>query len=134
MIKRNLHFAPHSVKAKAYLATVRPILEYGSVCWSPPNLQLNHQLEGIQNSAAKWVTNSYPRKGQYKQFSILKLIKSLGWHSLEERRDEAMLTMAFKILNNLGILNPDNLPTPPPTRGASCQTQTAQCPRHSHSG
>ena len=45
MFRHNLHFAPQSVKAKAYLATVRPILEYGLVSWSPSSSQLIHQLE-----------------------------------------------------------------------------------------
>ena len=35
MLRRNLYFAPKSVKSKAYLATVLPILEYASNCWAP---------------------------------------------------------------------------------------------------
>ena len=35
MLRRNLHFAPMSVKCKAYTATVLPIIEYASSCWGP---------------------------------------------------------------------------------------------------
>ena len=35
MLRRNLYFAPKSVKSKAYQATVLPILEYASNCWAP---------------------------------------------------------------------------------------------------
>ena len=35
MIRRNLYFAPKSVKNKAYIAIVRPIMEFASICWDP---------------------------------------------------------------------------------------------------
>ena len=110
MIRRNLYFAPISVKNKAYLATVRPIIEYASMCWSPSSAQLIRKLEMVQHSAAKFVMNCYPKKGHYDEFSVSNLIEKLGWVSLEKRREEAQLTMAFKIINNLVIINPNTLP------------------------
>ena len=110
MIRRNLYFAPRSVKNKAYLATVRPILEYASMCWSPYSANLIKKIEMVQHSAAKFVMNSYPKKGHYNEFSVSKLLDELGWDTLEKRREESQLTMAFKIINNLVILNPETLP------------------------
>ena len=110
MIRRNLYFAPRKVKEKACLATVRPILEFASICWSPNCLNLKKKLEIVQNNCAKFVTNSYPKKGQYELFSITKILKSLSWDSLENRRNQARLTMAYKILNKHVILKPECLP------------------------
>ena len=116
MIRRNLYFAPKSVKNRAYMATVRPILEYASMCWSPNSAKLRQKLEMVQHSAAKFVTNCYPRKGHYEEFSISKLISELGWDTLENRREQAQLTMAYKIINNLVIIDPDTFPRKISTR------------------
>ena len=110
MIRRNLYFAPKNVKKKACMATVIPILEYASICWSPSCLKLKKRIEIIQNNCAKFVTNLYPKKGQYQNFSVTKILNSIGWDSLESRRQQARLTMAYKILNNQVILMPEYLP------------------------
>ena len=59
---RNLYFAPRSVKIKAYNSCVRPILEYGATCWSPTSEKINNKIEMVQHTAAKFVTNLYPKK------------------------------------------------------------------------
>ena len=116
MIRRNLYFAPRKLKEKACLATVRPILEFASICWSPNCQYLKKKLEIVQNNCAKFVVNAYPKKGQYENFSITKILKSLGWETLENRRNQARLTMAYKILNNHVILKPELLPKKKPSR------------------
>ena len=40
MMRRNLHFAPKSIKCKAYMTSVRPILEYASTSVSYTHLTL----------------------------------------------------------------------------------------------
>ena len=107
MIRRNLYFAPRSVKTKAYLATVRPILEFASICWDPIYQKQKNTLEMVQRSAAKFVTNCYPRRDA--DISVTKLVKELGWDSLEERRKQNKLVMAYMILNNQSILEPEML-------------------------
>ena len=96
MLRRNLYFAPVSVKTKAYLACVRPIMEYASSCWSPTTDKHNKMLEKVQNNAAKFALNKYPRKNHYEEFSVSKLIEELKWDSLEQRRNQAKLNTAFK--------------------------------------
>ena len=120
MLRRNLHFAPRTVKTKAYFSCVRPILEYASTCWSPSSVKLNSTIEMVQHTAAKFVCNAYPKKGQYENFSITRLIDNLQWDTLEERRDSAKLCMAFKILNGGVILPPDVLPRAVSCRARSC--------------
>ena len=64
----------------------------------------------MQHKAAKFVTNIYPKKGHYEEFSIQRILKSLGWESLEERRNQIRLNMVYKILNNHVIIPPELLP------------------------
>ena len=110
LLRRNLYFAPKSVKAKAYFSCVRPIIEYANVCWSPTTDKQKHMLEMVQHRAAKFATNTYPKKGQYEDFSISSLLSDLEWDTLEVRRNRAKLGMAYKILNGQVILSPDTLP------------------------
>ena len=116
MIRRNLHFAPQSVKCKAYQASVRPILEYASSCWQPTSMKKNQRLEMVQHNAAKFVANKYPKKGHYNEFSISQILNDLSWESLEERRNKARATTAYKILNDKLILPPDLLPLANPLK------------------
>ena len=110
MLKRNLYFAPKSVKTKAYQACVVPILEYASTCWSPTSEKLNNMIEMVQNNAARFISNAYRKKGHFEKISITKILNDLKFDSLEERRRQARLTMAYKILNGYVILNRNLLP------------------------
>ena len=130
MIRRNLHFAPKSVKAKAYTSCVRPIIEYGSTCWSPTSAKYNHSVEMVQHNAAKFITNKYPRKGHYNEFSVTALLNDLKLEPLEERRNRAKLTMAYKIINGHVILPPDLLPGPTINRPVRSCNQARVGPVH----
>ena len=108
LLKRNLYFAPKSVKIKAYQATVRPILEYAAVVWSPDSAQLKQRLEVVQNKAAKFCLGIRFNRGSYKYLSATNMISELGWLSLENRRNKARCKMTHTILNNDSILPSDN--------------------------
>ena len=110
MIRRNLYFAPTAVKAKAYLATCRPSLEYAASVWSPSSDSLKHDIEMVQHRAAKFVTNQYPKKGHYSEFSVTKIVDDLGWDTLEQRRNQARCSMVYKIIHGKVILPPSTLP------------------------
>ena len=110
MLRRNLFSAPKSVKCKAFQSCVLPIIEYGSICWAPSSKKHTDSLEMILHNGAKFVSNKYPRKGKYNEFSITNILEDLNWDTLEQRRMKARVTMAFKILNNLTILEPNMLP------------------------
>ena len=64
----------------------------------------------VQHNAAKFITNSYPKKGDYENFSVSKILKELNFVSLEKRREQARLTMAYKIINGHVILESQMLP------------------------
>ena len=58
-LQRNLHQCPASVKSNCYTSLVRPILEYAAVVWSPHLQCQKNQIEKIQRSAARFVTNNF---------------------------------------------------------------------------
>ena len=77
----------------------------------------------VQHRAAKFVTNLYPRKGHYEEYSISRILSNLNWDSLEDRRNQLRLTMAYKILNDHVIIPPESLPR-------NCQNRPSrQCTR-----
>ena len=87
-----------------------PIIEYASSCWSPNSQKQTNSLEMVQHNAAKFVSNIYPKKGNYDNFSISKILKDLNWDSLEERRNHSRFIMTYKIINGHVILDPDMMP------------------------
>ena len=110
MLRRNLFFAPRSVKNKAYMSCVVPILEYASTCWQPTSDSLNSAIEMVQHNAARFISNTHSKKGHFQKFSITKILNALQMETLQERRIQARLSMAFKILNGHVILETDMLP------------------------
>jgi len=58
-LQRNSRQCSASVKAKAYLAFVRPIVEYASVIWSPYTTSDITALEAVQRKAARFVCNDF---------------------------------------------------------------------------
>ena len=110
LIQRNLYFAPRSVKKKAYISCVLPIIEYASSCWMPNSEKMKNCLEMVHHNAAKFITNTYPKRNNYQNFSITKLLNEIDFETLEERRNQARLTMAFKIINGYVILDSSTLP------------------------
>ena len=103
-------FALKSVKYKAYISCVLPIIEYASICWGPTSEKLNKSIEMVQHRAARFILNVHSKKGEFKKVSISELLNILNLETLEERRTKARLTMVYKILNGHVILESDMLP------------------------
>ena len=91
-IRRNLHNAPSKAKELAYEALVRSTLEYGATIWDPSTKQATQKIEMVQRRAARFVTNKYKRTQ-----SVTELLDSLGWRTLQDRREEQRITLMFKI-------------------------------------
>ena len=51
-LRRNLYACPQEVKEAAYKGLVRPVLEYGSSVWDPPDVVLKEELESVHFSLA----------------------------------------------------------------------------------
>ena len=64
----------------AYMALVRPILEYGAVCWDPYREGQVSALNRVQKRAAKFANN----------------ITEPGWETLAQRRLIAQMCALFK--------------------------------------
>ena len=58
-IKRNLPKASFSVKNRCYTTLIRPKAEYASAVWDPHHKTHINNIEKIQKSAARFVTNNW---------------------------------------------------------------------------
>ena len=95
-IRRNLTSCPQTTKAQAYQSLVRPSLEYASSAWDPHTQGCVQQLEAVQRRAARFV------KGDYRTTSSTsKMIQDLGWQPLQNRRQQAKVTLMYRIVHNL---------------------------------
>ena len=61
ILQRNLSSCDRSVKARAYLSLVRPIVEYATVAWSPHTNKGIDCIESVQRHAARFVNSDYSR-------------------------------------------------------------------------
>ena len=75
---------------------IHPIIEYAAIIWSPYTQSLINNLEPVQRKAVRSVCNNY-----YRYSSVSKMLRQLGWPTLEHQRLEAIGTMIYKIINNL---------------------------------
>ena len=88
-------------KTLAYLALVRPCLEYCSVVWTLHTSKNIGLIESVQRRAARWIKSFFdPLTLQWSKSSS-ECIRELGWPSLELRRNYACIVMLYTILNNL---------------------------------
>jgi len=70
----------NNTKRSAYTALLRPILEYGAVCWNPYREDRVSALNRVQKRAAKFANN----------------IKESDWETLAQRRLVARICALFK--------------------------------------
>jgi hypothetical protein len=80
----------YSVKSYelAYLSLIRPLTEYGAVCWDPYRQNQIDALEHVQRRAAKFVRmGGGPGDDR---------VNALGWEPLESRRRKARFRALFK--------------------------------------
>ena len=93
-----------TVNETSYTAIVRPTIEYAATVWDPTNQSKLKALENIQRRAARFVTNNYTDRTPG---CVTNMITSLGWQSLEQRRQNSRLCMLCKIQHNLIDINRD---------------------------
>jgi len=112
-LKRNLSNCSSQVKESAYLAMVRPQLEYASDIWDPHHAGDIADLEKVQRRAARWVINDHSRYS-----SVTLMLDQLSWPTLQFRRKLSRLQTLHKILYQQISLTipPYYLPTSRSTR------------------
>ena len=87
-IMRNLSKCPVNIKAQCYQTLVRPTLEYACPVWDPHYQGDIVTLEKVQKRAARFVTGNFKLETGNSETNR----KTLGWDSLEERRQQIKLT------------------------------------------
>jgi len=102
-LQRNLRQCSILVKSKAYLAFVRPIVEYASVIWSPYTNCDKNCLEGMQRKAVRFVYNDFSSYS-----SVTSMFNQLKWNTLEDRRTRSRLIIFYKIIHNIVQVNFDS--------------------------
>ena len=95
-LKRNIRSAPQAAKETAYKTFVRPIVEYAATTWAPFTDTETRKIEMVQRRAARFVSNDYRRTS-----SVTEMISTLGWDTLQKRRDLARLSMMYSIVHHL---------------------------------
>ena len=103
-LRRNLYSCSKPIKQTAYMALVRPLLEYSNSVWDPHQKELINKIENIQKKAARFTTNTYD-----KTTSITQLIKDLNWDTLQNRRTANRLTILHKAKQGCLALPLENL-------------------------
>ncbi|KAI8512059.1 hypothetical protein Bbelb_111590 [Branchiostoma belcheri] len=81
MLRRCLRISSNAAKERAYMALVRPSLEYGCSVWDPHTKDQVSRVEMVQRRAARFVCSDYRRTS-----SVSSMLQNLGWQSLEVRR------------------------------------------------
>jgi hypothetical protein len=103
-IRRNLKDRTRTVKDTSYTAIVRPTIKYAVTVWDPTSQSKIKALENIQRRATRFVTNNYTNRTPG---CVTNMITSLGWQSLEQRKQNSRLCMLCKIQHNLIDINRD---------------------------
>jgi len=103
-IRRNLKYCPKQSKQMAYFSIVRPTLDYGAVVWDPHLKKHQEVLERVNRRAARFVMNDYSPTS-----SVTAMLDTLGWPSLEHRREYQRLVFMYKIANGLIAVPSTNL-------------------------
>ena len=98
-IKRNLYKCSQYTKSNAYLSLVRPSLEYASSVWDPYYKTHNLTIEKVQRRAVRWSLGNYDYHS-----SVSAMLQDLNWPTLQYRRQRARLSLFYKSLHNLIVL------------------------------
>lgn len=93
-LRRTLSNSTKECKLTAYKTLVRPILEYGSVVWSPHHKHDKAKLESVQKKAVRFIFRRYDR-----QFSPTSHAHDLSLQSLEHRRNCDRVILLHKIVH-----------------------------------
>ena len=104
---------------------MRPTLEYASTTWASKTATLNQIIVMVQRRSARFVMNDYRRTS-----SATAMLETLNWDTLERRRDQARLTMMFRIVHQLVDIPAETCLTPSSqtgrTRGHDTRFQQIQ--------
>jgi ribonucleases P/MRP protein subunit RPP40 len=98
LILRNLHHLNRDMLVEMYKTYARPLLEYGSVIFSPHHLYLIDIIERVQRNFTKRLPGLH-------NVSYCERLQLCKLESLEVRRLHSDLIMTYKIINGLISVN-----------------------------
>ena len=98
-IKRNLKSCPSSVKDRAYQTIVWPKQKYSSSIWNTQQQTQIKQIEQVQRYAARLVAGR--PFNPHQPDSVSSIISSLQWHSLQSRRQRAVIILLYRVVHGL---------------------------------
>ena len=93
-LRQNLSRCPRQLRELAYFTLVRSRVEYGAVVWDPYLSKDIQAIEAVQRKAGRFVTANYRHRA-----SVTDMINTLGWDTLESRREKSRLKYMNKIKN-----------------------------------
>ena len=83
--RRNLAFAPKSIKEVAYKTLVQPQLDCAAPIWSPfSNFQIN-QADKVQRTAARWTCRRWRNTS-----SVREMLEELSGHFLKPVKEHGL--------------------------------------------
>ena len=100
-LRRALYKCPQAIKEKAYMAIIRPKLEYCSSVWDPYQRKYIQKIEMVQRRAARFVKNIRRYDSSGNNPSITAALAELGWDTLQDRRRDNRLILLYKVKKNL---------------------------------
>ena len=93
-LRRLQRFLPVSVKEMIVSTLLKPILDYGDVCYIDANEFILNKLERLQNICLRYVFN-------LRKFDHVSCFREqLHWLSVRDRRNLHMLSLLYNVLNN----------------------------------
>ena len=107
LLRRNMSRCSKKAKSMAYLALVRPHLEYAAPVWSPYLRKDIDRLEKVENRAARWIGAKW-NSSTYQWSKSSELCRSeLHWPTLETRRKVLSCCQTFKIIHHMNCIDFD---------------------------
>eukprot|EP00745_Piridium_sociabile_P009324 TRINITY_DN16486_c0_g1_i8.p1 TRINITY_DN16486_c0_g1~~TRINITY_DN16486_c0_g1_i8.p1 ORF type:complete len:256 (-),score=44.82 TRINITY_DN16486_c0_g1_i8:150-917(-) len=97
-LRRNLYHCPQTCKRNAYLALVRPLLEYGALVWDPYQSKDIDRMERVQRIAVRFISRDY--RSTTPGF-VTGLLARHNLPTLQERREQLRLTFFYKVVEGL---------------------------------
>ena len=79
---------------RVYISFIRPVLEYGDILWNNCSDDMKQLLESLHLEAGRIII------GATKYCNTDKILKELGWETLQKRRDNHKLSMYYRMVNN----------------------------------
>ena len=106
LLRRSMYTCSMNAKERAYLALVRPHLEFCAPVWNPHQQKEIETLEKVQRRAVRWICSARWDPSTFtwsKRYD--EALKDLHWPTLELRRHFLSLCQIYKIVHNLACIS-----------------------------